>query len=77
MFGLPKLLVLVILVLVVWYGARYVTRVEAVRRELRQRGAARRRSGGALPAEDMISCPACGTYVAKSARSCGRPDCPW
>ncbi|MBM3601130.1 MAG: hypothetical protein FJX35_23275 [Alphaproteobacteria bacterium] len=50
----------------------------------RQRRAAEADRASAAPvakaggAEDMESCRVCGTYVmARSARSCGRPECPY
>ncbi|MBL8781992.1 MAG: hypothetical protein JNL06_13745 [Alphaproteobacteria bacterium] len=31
-----------------------------------------------LPSEDMVKCPACGTYSAPSqAKNCGKPECPY
>jgi hypothetical protein len=36
----------------------------------------KRRGAGAAQVEDMAQCAVCGTYVATSARSCGRQDCP-
>ncbi len=84
MFGLSlgKSLLLVLLVVIVWYGFKYVARVEAIRRALREE--LRRRQGGAaprrptIPAEDLVKCAQCGAYVAaRGATSCGRADCPW
>ena len=80
MFALSfsKLLVLTAIVIVVWYGFRWVGRVEELRKQ-----AARREDAGQprrpVPAsEDMVRCPSCGTYVApRAARSCGRSDCPY
>lgn len=82
MFGLSlgKFLLLVLLVVIVWYGFKYVSRVEAIRRALREelqrrQGAQRRPT---IPAEDLVKCAQCSAYVAaRSATSCGRPDCPW
>lgn len=82
MFGLSfgKLLLLALLVLIVWYGFKYMQRVETVRRALRaeieRRRAAQRPSS--VKAEDLVKCTVCGAYVAaRNASSCGRPDCPW
>lgn len=80
MFGLSlgKLLVLALLVVAVWYGWKYVGRVNAVREAIR-RGAQpqRRPDPSSLKAEDMTKCRTCGAYVAGGAASCGRPDCPF
>jgi hypothetical protein len=79
MFGLSfgKLLVLIVLIAVVWYGFKHVARTEKVRQE-----AAKKRAPAAGPrrveAEDMVKCGACGAYVAaRGASNCGRSDCPW
>jgi uncharacterized protein len=82
-FGFSKLVVLVILILAIWYGFKYVGRVEEVRQSLRrareaaQRGA-NRGSSPKIEAEDMVKCRVCDAYVAaRGAAKCGRSDCPW
>jgi len=74
-----KLLTLVLLVAVVWFGFKFVARVNA-------NAAAKRneiKEGAGLPrprpnAEEMVRCPSCNVYVsATKATSCGRPDCPY
>ena len=86
--SLGKLFLLALLVLVIWYGFKYVNRVEEIRqtfkraaRDAAARSQARtqaRQGSTAIKAEDMVKCPACGVYVTKSgATNCGRPDCPW
>jgi hypothetical protein len=81
--GLGKLFLLVLLILVIWYGFKYVNRVEEIRRTLKRaareaasRSAARRTP--TLKAEDMVKCRSCGVYVTVTgATNCGRADCPW
>ena len=74
-----KLLTLILLIAVVWYGYRYVVRINARMEAKRKLDA----NEGGLPrprpnAEEMIRCPACNVYVsATKAASCGRPDCPY
>ena len=82
MLGLSfgKVLLLAALIALVWYGFKYLSRVEAVRRSLREE--LQRRQASAKPttlqAEDLVKCAVCDAYVAaRSATSCGRPDCPW
>ncbi|HMA14443.1 MAG TPA: hypothetical protein VKP12_06645 [Kiloniellaceae bacterium] len=84
MFGLPslqKLIVLALVVAVVWYGFRFLGRLQKARKEeakLRQqqgpqpaKKAARDDAKGAV--EDLVPCPSCGAYVrAGSTCSCGR-----
>ena len=77
MFGGPlgKLLVLILVIAAVWYGYKYVNRINELRGELRRR--APRPKTRALEAEDMAKCRVCGAYVAADAGGCGKPDCPY
>ncbi len=78
-FGFSKLLVLVIIVLAVWYGFKYVGQLDRARKE-KQAGNPRRQAGGGKTPEieDTEQCPVCGAYVvARSASPCERPDCPY
>jgi uncharacterized protein len=83
-----KFLLLILILLGVWYGFRYVNRPQGDKRRPPQappragaggdRGAAPSQGQPQPRAEDMTACPVCGTYVAEStARSCGRGDCPY
>jgi uncharacterized protein len=85
-FSLQKILVLVAIVAAVWYGFKWVSRLQAARdAEAKAQGkrAAKRRAPGrpsasADDAEDMVQCPVCRAYVqARGASSCGRSDCPY
>jgi hypothetical protein len=86
--SLGKFFLLALLILVIWYGFKYVNRVEEVRQTIKRaardaaaRSQARteaRQGSPAIKAEDMVKCSACGVYVTKAgASNCGRPDCPW
>jgi hypothetical protein len=91
MFGFPsfqKLLVLAAVIAIVWYGFKWLTRLQQVRdaqgggtpKKRRWPGTARRATEepSQSSAEDMIACPVCGTYVAaRGASGCGRADCPY
>jgi uncharacterized protein len=86
MFGLgfSKLALLVVIILVVWYGFKYIGRVEEVRQTLRRardaadRAQARSHGAARIHAEDLVQCRVCDAYVAaKGATKCGRSDCPW
>jgi hypothetical protein len=93
MLSLSKLLLLAVVIALVWFGWRWVARVQAIgraRTEARRDGAAPtgagRRDGSPFSAraaspndaEDMEKCPECGAYVApRSAVSCGRSACPY
>lgn len=80
-FGLTKLLVLVAIIAAVWYGFKFVGRLEEARRQQpAERGSGRRGAArdAAPEVEDTVQCPVCGAYVvAKSASPCERPDCPY
>src|SRR5690349_15340426 len=89
MLGIPgfsKLVVLIAILLVVWYGFKLVGQLDRARKEaLRARGQAARGGPGRRPAaaperavEDMVKCGTCGTYVAaRHPTRCGRAGCPW
>ncbi len=76
-FSLTKFIVLAAIIALVWYGFKWVGRVN------------RQRSGGELPpedggkavtedVEDMAKCEVCGTFVPTSgAGDCGRDSCPY
>jgi hypothetical protein len=79
--SLGKLILLALIVVIIWYGYRYMQRVEAVRRFLREELNRRRsaaRPSQPVEAEDLVKCAVCGAYVpSRNAGACGRPDCPW
>lgn len=78
MFGGPlgKLLVLIAVIAAVWYGYKYVERINELRGKQRRR-APKQPKARALEAEDMAKCRVCGTYVAANAGGCGKPGCPY
>jgi hypothetical protein len=61
-FSLPKLLVLIAIIAIVWYGFKAVGRVNR-KRQAQAREAARKRHSE-LAAHDMIQCPKCRAYTA-------------
>jgi hypothetical protein len=79
-FSFAKFVLLGLVIAALWLGFRYMSRVDAIRRNLREE-LTRRRAPGATPAkvvEDLVKCARCGAYVAaRNASACGRPDCPW
>ncbi len=91
MFGIPslqKLLVLAAVIAAVWYGFKFVGRLQDAREAeqklraggTRQPKARRRRAKqpAAPEAEDMVECPVCQAYVpARGASRCERPGCPY
>lgn len=71
MIAFPKLVLLILVIVGVWYGYRWLNRAA---RELPRRRSAPRRP--AIHAEDLTACGVCGAYVAAGAPGCGRPNCP-
>ena len=87
-FSLQKLLVLAAVIALVWYGFKFVGRLQDQREANGGRGtrAARRKERGgpsaaeprAQDVEDMVACPVCQAYVqARGATRCDRSDCPY
>ncbi len=82
MLSFPKLVVLVAVVAVIWFGFRWFERWERERRQSAERPQGRLGGGRQGPigssggAEEMKACAVCGTYVSTTARACGRPNCP-
>ncbi len=73
-FGLGKLLILVLVVLGVWYGFKFVSRLD----EKRKKRLEEEKNQAAQVSGDMIECPVCKTFVvAKSAKDCGKKSCPY
>lgn len=78
MFGLslPKLLVLALIVGGVWYGYKWLGRLDQERKaKLRERGPGDRVG---RDSEDLVQCALCGTYGPADMERCpeGRDDCP-
>lgn len=83
-FSLQKILVLASIVAAVWYGFRWISKLQEARRlDQKARGgkvrdAARgRRPAERDSAEDMVRCSVCDAFVAaRGATPCDRRDCP-
>ena len=88
-FSLQKFLVLAAVIALVWYGFKYVGRIQDQRkadgglgaragRRPKKRGGASAAEPGGQDAEDMVACPVCQAYVqARGATRCDRSDCPY
>ncbi|HEY1795313.1 MAG TPA: hypothetical protein VGG57_04255 [Stellaceae bacterium] len=75
MISLPKLIEIALVIFAVWFAVRWLNRPPVTRRARPvspSPGPAARR----VEAEDLVACPACGAYVAQTARSCGKATCP-
>jgi hypothetical protein len=74
MITVPKLVLIIILILAVWYVSRAMNRGAATLERRRRRATAPPPGQDAI--EDLVPCRACGAYVSPGARDCGRPACP-
>ncbi len=86
-FSLPKLLVLAAILTAVWYGFKFIGRLDQERRgSLKDR--VRRAAQGArgkpeaaeapTAVEDMVQCAVCGVFMpAGDMAACGKPNCPY
>ena len=72
--SLSKLALVIAVILVLWYALRWLNRVPS--HLMRRRSAAAPQGPAQAAIEDLVACHACGTYIAPSARGCGRPGCP-
>lgn len=76
-FSLTKIIVLGAIVCAVWYGFKFIGRLDKRRKE---ELAESQRADAATPADagDMVKCPKCAAFVvAKGAMDCGQPNCPY
>jgi uncharacterized protein len=80
-FSLQKLLVLAVIIAAIWYGFKWVGRLDKNRKDrLREDkgGAGGASDGDTGGDQDLTECALCGTYVAARVTRCpeGRADCP-
>ena len=82
---LAKILLLVLVVVALWYGVRWMARVQRVlerqerQNERRMEEVRAQRAAPHAPdpaAADLQRCPVCATYVTGTA-SCGKQGCPY
>ena len=73
MIELPKLLLLVVIAVAVWYVMRWLNRPPPVSETRRGRRPGRQ---ARIEAEDLVSCGVCGTYMELNAAGCGKAGCP-
>ncbi|WP_460020874.1 hypothetical protein [Magnetospira thiophila] len=76
---MQKLLFTALAIAAVWYGFKYITRLQNRRDDtpkVHRRGASEAHREPAV--EDMIRCDLCGDYLSgRRPTSCGRKDCPY
>jgi len=74
--GLPELFVILVVVFAAWHVVKKFNQMRPPEPTSRPRQDARWQAQPMIEAEDLVSCGVCGTYVAASARHCGRAGCP-
>jgi hypothetical protein len=79
--GIPELFVILVVVFAAWHVVKAFNRLQqppATPRQSSRQAPRQPASGGRamIEAEDLVNCRVCGTYIAASARHCGRPNCP-
>ena len=71
---IQKIIILAALVAAVWYGFKFVSRLEQQRKEK----LAQEKRDAVDGVSDTVKCPVCGTYIAaQSAGDCGETGCPY
>ena len=73
--GIPELFVILIVVFAAWHVVKAFNRMQRPTPPQRPRRP-QTQARPMIEAEDLVNCRACGSYVAASARHCGRADCP-
>lgn len=79
LLSLNKLLLLVAIISAVWFGFRLLGQIERKRRDVTRREKQRRSASSIKPrqVDDMVKCEVCGTFNARSSKSCGKAGCPF
>jgi hypothetical protein len=72
--GLPELFVILVVVFAAWHVVKAFNKARPPAPPPRRQPEAPQRA--MIQAEDLVSCRACGTYIAASTRYCGRAGCP-
>ena len=71
---LQKLLLLAAAIAIVWYGFKFVGRLN----QQRQQRVDKEEDTARVGASDTVQCPVCTAYVATDSKSdCGKMDCPY
>ncbi len=71
---LQKLLLLAALMAIVWYGFKFVGRINQQRQQKIAKDEEMARKG----VTDTVQCPVCDAYIAEGLKShCGKPECPY
>ncbi len=71
---IQKIIVLAAIVAAVWYGFKFLSRLD----EQRKQKVAQEKRDAVDGIADTVQCPICDTYIAAQTSSdCGKPGCPY
>ena len=73
-FSLPKILVLITIIILIWYGFKLFGRGREIEKSAKKGNISR---GSEEEQVDMEECHICEAYVDTKASSCGKNDCPF
>lgn len=77
-FSFNKLLLTTVIILAIWYGFKWVGRLDRARKNRALKDKGGEPESRTVQAESLVKCAACGTYVSPGGvASCGREDCPY
>ena len=77
-FSFNKLLLTTVIILAIWYGFKWVGRLDRARKKKALKDKGGEPEIRSEEAESLVKCAVCGTYVTSGgAESCGREDCPY
>jgi TRAP-type C4-dicarboxylate transport system permease small subunit len=74
-----KLLALAAVIFLVWYGVRWLQRLNSTTQRLakaQREQVAKAEAAASVATQELVACPVCGTYVAPRGAGCDRSDCP-
>ena len=74
--GIPELFVILIVIFAAWHVVKAFNRMQRPAPPRAAQGRQRPQPQSLIQAEDLVNCRVCGTYIASSARHCGRANCP-
>ncbi len=86
MFGLSpnKILFTALIIAAVWYGFKWLNRLQADQKKKTKHAARNDRTSAAetrskdVDFEELVACPTCGDYVIADKKSgCGKENCPY
>ena len=77
-FSFTKLLLTTVIILAIWYGFKWVGRLDRARKKKALKDQGGEPESRMAEAESLVKCAVCGTYVSSGgAAPCGREDCPY